>query len=94
MQPNIEIDELKKYAMENPSYRLYVNGDRFELHFTPNTPEAESHFPNGESVEHIMYGIIKDNVAYFEEFVTVSAFGETKTIIRDDDPIMEWLKYI
>ncbi len=94
MQPNIDIKKLKDYVMENSSYRIYISGDKFELHFTPNTPEAQAHFPDGESVEHVMYGEIVNNIAYFKKFVTTSSLGTTEIIIGDDDPVMEWLKYI
>jgi hypothetical protein len=94
MKPNINFEKLKNYVMENSSYRLYTEKNTFELHFIPNAPEAESHFPDGESVEHVMYGYIEGEAAYFTKFVTTSAFGNTEINIIDDDPVMEWLKYI
>jgi hypothetical protein len=94
MKPHINLEKLKNYVMENSSYRIYTQGDNFELHFIPNTPEAEAHFPEGEGVEHVMYGYINDGIAYFTKFVTTSAFGRTEINIIDDDPVMEWLKYI
>ena len=94
MKPNINFETLKNYVMENSSYRLYSDGDKFDLHFVPNAPEAEAHFPEGESVEHVMYGYIEDGVAYFTKFLTISAFGKTEMDMIDDDPVMEWLKYI
>ncbi|KJE49913.1 MULTISPECIES: hypothetical protein [Acidiplasma] len=94
MQPQIEIEKLKNYVMENPSFRIYINGNSVELHFIPNTPEASMHFPDGVQVEHIMYGNIEDGNVVFYKFVTISSRGKTETEILDDDPVMEWMKYI
>ncbi len=94
MKPNITLEKLQNYVMENSSYRLYIHGSKFDLHFIPNTPEAEAHFPDGESVEHVMYGYIDNGIAYFTKFVTTSSLGQTEINIGDDDPVMEWLKYI
>ncbi len=94
MKPNINFEKLKTYVLENSSYKLYTEETNFELHFIPNAPEAEAHFPDGESVEHVMYGYIDNDIAYFTKFVTTSAFGKTEINIIDDDPVMEWLKYI
>jgi hypothetical protein len=41
-----------------------------------------------------MYGYISNGIAYFTKFVTTSALGQTEINIGDDDPVMEWLKYI
>ncbi len=95
MGPSIEADRLKKHIGQNNSYWLEQDGDKIEVHFSPEFPEAMSHLPDGRSVEHIMYGIEKDGRIYFNRFKTISAFGETSSELQDeDDPIMEWLKYI
>ncbi len=94
MNPSVELKKMEEYVMENSSFKLYTNGEKAELHFVPNTPEAEGHFPDGMPVEHIMYGDLNDGLIIFNKFITVSNFGQTETKILDDDPIMEWLKYI
>ncbi len=94
MRPNIEKKKLENYVLENSSYKLYEKNGIMELHFVPNTPEAEAHFPDGESVEHVMYGDLKGDKIYFFKFVTITNFGKTETELLDDDPIMEWMKYI
>lgn len=94
MKPNIDKKELENYVLENSSYKMYEKNGIIELHFIPNTPEAENHFPDGEDVEHIMYGNLKNGRIYFFKFVTVTNLGKTETELLDDDPIMEWMKYI
>ncbi len=95
MGPSIEADKLKKHIGQNNSYWLEQDGDKIEVHFSPEFPEAMSHLPDGRSVEHIMYGVEKNGRIYFNRFKTISAFGETSSDLQDeDDPIMEWLKYI
>ncbi|MCL4335909.1 MAG: hypothetical protein M1393_04550 [Candidatus Thermoplasmatota archaeon] len=95
MGPSIEAKKLREYVGLNNSYWLYEHDNILELHFSPEFPEATSHLPEGKSVEHIMYGVEKDGKIYFNRFTTRSAFGETTSSLEDeDDPIMEWLKYI
>ncbi len=94
MKPHINRDKLEEYVLENPSFKLYEKDEFIELHFFPNAPEAQAHFPDGQPVEHIMYGEIIDDDIYFYKFETNSSLGKTETEILDDDPIMEWLKYI
>ncbi|MCL4345233.1 MAG: hypothetical protein M1375_00730 [Candidatus Thermoplasmatota archaeon] len=95
-KPNIREDKLKEYLIQNRSYSLYENDDRsIELHFSPEMPEAIAHFPNGEPVEHIMYGFIDNGTIYFTKFKTVSSLGETETELEgEDDPVMLWLQFI
>ncbi len=94
MKPSIEKKKLEDYVLENPSYKMYEKNGTVELHFVPNTPEAEAHFPDGEDVEHVMYGDLSGDKIYFSKFVTITNFGKTETDLLDDDPIMEWMKYI
>ncbi len=95
MGPSIDAKKLRDYVSGNNSYWIVETGDDFELHFSPEFPEALGHLPEGQSVEHIMYGREKDGVIYFYRFTTKSAFGETTTELDgENDPVMEWLKYI
>lgn len=96
MGPSIEAQKLKDYIGESNSYWLEQDGSDVEIHFSPEFPEAMSHLPDGKSVEHIMFGKEEDDGRiYFYRFTTVSSFGETSSELEDeDDPIMEWLKYI
>lgn len=95
MGPSIEADKLRNYIGQNNSYWIEENGDGIEVHFSPEFPEAMSHLPDGKSVEHIMYGQEKNGRIYFTKFKTISSFGETSSELQgEDDPIMEWLKYI
>ncbi len=95
MGPSIEAQKLKDYIGQNNSYWLEQDGDSIEVHFSPEFPEAMSHLPDGQAVEHIMYGVEKEGRIYFSKFKTISSFGETSSELQDeDDPIMEWLKYI
>ena len=95
MGPSIESDKLKQYVGQNNSYWLEQNGEDVEIHFSPEFPEASSHLPDGKSVEHIMYGKEQNGRIYFHLFKTISSFGETDSELQDEeDPIMEWLKYI
>ncbi|HLH85613.1 MAG TPA: hypothetical protein VKU79_01965 [Thermoplasmataceae archaeon] len=93
--PSIESAKLREFVKGNNSYWLEEHGDLIEVHFSPEFPEAMSHLPEGKSVEHIMFGREENGRIYFYRFTTISAFGETSTDLHeDDDPIMEWLKYI
>ncbi len=95
MGPSIDAKKLRDYVGGNNSYWIEGEGDNFELHFSPEFPEAMGHLPEGQSVEHIMYGRERNGVIYFYRFTTRSAFGETTTDLEgEDDPVMEWLKYI
>lgn len=95
MGPSIDAQKLKNYIGENNSYWIEQEDEKIEVHFSPEFPEAMSHLPDGRSVEHIMYGEEKDGRIYFHRFKTVSSFGETSSELEgEDDPIMEWLKYI
>lgn len=95
MLPSIEKAKLEDYVKGNNSYHLFREGENIELHFSPEFPEAVAHLPDGEPVEHIMCGYEKDNRIYFTSFKTKSNFGETVTELEgEDDPVMEWLKYI
>ncbi|MFG1519333.1 MAG: hypothetical protein AAE977_02475 [Thermoplasmataceae archaeon] len=94
-KPFISSAKLKQYVSENSSYSLYIKDDQVELRFTPNTPEAMAHFPEGEQVEHVMTGIERNGNIYFYKFITRSSFGETVTDLDgEDDPVMLWLQYI
>lgn len=92
--PSINAEKLYQYISGNNSYWLERDGDTVEVHFSPEFPEAMSHLPEGKSVEHIMYGKEKEGMIYFYRFTTLSSFGETSSDLVEDDPIMEWLKYI
>lgn len=93
--PSIGLDVLEKYVQANRQFTLDVSGQEIQLHFFPNTPEAMQHFPDGQGVEHVMFGVIENGRVYFTVFLTRSGFGETKTELHgEDDPVMEWLKYI
>ncbi|MCL5441122.1 MAG: hypothetical protein M1468_00465 [Candidatus Thermoplasmatota archaeon] len=95
MKPSIETAKLEDYVRGNNSYYLYREGGKIELHFSPEFPEAIAHLPEGEPVEHIMYGYEEGGRIYFTSFTTKSSFGETTTDLDgEDDPVMEWLKYI
>jgi len=95
MKPSIEASKLEDYVKGNNSYYLYREDGKIELHFSPEFPEAVAHLPDGEPVEHIMYGYEKEGRIYFTAFKTKSSFGETTTELEgEDDPVMEWLKYI
>jgi hypothetical protein len=95
-KPNIKEQKLKEYIIQNRAYALYENGDgSIELHFSPEMPEAVAHFPNGEPVEHIMFGFKEKGTIYFTKFKTVSSLGETETELEgEDDPVMLWLQFI
>ena len=95
MGPSIDARKLREYVSGNNSYWIEGEGEEFELHFSPEFPEAMGHLPEGKSVEHIMFGYERNGRIYFYRFTTRSAFGETNTELEgDDDPVMEWLKYI
>ncbi len=98
MQPDLPstgLAKLKELAGSNYSYTLIVNGNEVTLRFTPDFPEANSHKPNGEEVEHVMYGTLIDDRVFFSRFVTRSSFGETSTKLEGkDDPVMLWLNFI
>lgn len=95
MKPNIDEKKLLEYVDINRSFSIERNGDELILRFSPNSPEQMGHAPNGEPVEHLMYGKVKDGRVYFYLFVTNSSLGETRTELDgEDDPVMEWLKYI
>lgn len=95
MGPSIEAAKLRNYIGENNSYWIEQVNDEVEVHFSPEFPEASSHLPDGKSVEHVMYGKELDGRIYFHLFKTISSFGETSSeLLDEDDPIMEWLKYI
>ncbi len=95
MGPSIDARKLREYVSGNNSYWIEGEGEEFELHFSPEFPEAMGHLPEGKSVEHIMFGHERNGRIYFYRFTTRSAFGETNTELEDeDDPVMEWLKYI
>ncbi len=94
-KPSVEIEKLRLYVIKNSAFSIIEKNDLIELHFIPFLPEQIGHFPNGEQVEHIMYGRILNNKAYFYKFITVSSENKTEIEIEDgDDPVMEWLKYI
>ncbi len=94
-KPSIDRKKLVSYVDMNRQFSLSINGDKVELHFFPNSPEQVEHFPGGNQVEHVMYGELDGETIYFLEFVTRSSFGETRTKLEgQDDPVMEWLKYI
>ena len=93
--PSISRKRLLTYVDINRQFTLSIKEENVELHFFPNTPEAIQHFPGGGEVEHIMLGILKDDIIYFTEFITRSSLGETRTKLEGkDDPVMEWLKYV
>lgn len=95
MGPSIEAVKLRDYVGQNNSYWLEEHGEDVEVHFSPEFPEAMSHLPDGKSVEHIMYGKQLNGRIYFHLFKTISSLGETSSELEgEDDPIMEWLKYI
>lgn len=95
MGPSIESDKLRAYISDNNSYWIEENNNDIEVHFSPEFPEASSHLPDGKSVEHVMYGKELNGRIYFHLFKTISSFGETSSVLQgEDDPIMEWLKYI
>ncbi len=94
-QPNIETDRLMKYIDINRAYTLEKSGDEIVLRFSPNSAEQLAHAPDGDPVEHLMYGKEEKGRIYFYTFVTRSSFGETKTDLEgEDDPVMLWLQYI
>lgn len=94
-KPSIELEVLKKYVEANRQFALDISGESVQLHFFPNTPEAIQHFPDGQGVEHIMFGTVENGRVYFTLFLTRSSLGETRTEIEGaDDPVMEWLKYV
>lgn len=94
-KPNIETDKLLKYIDINRAYTLERDGKKIILRFSPNTPEQLSHAPEGDPVEHIMYGKEENGRIYFDSFVTRSDLGETKTDLDgEDDPVMLWLQFI
>ncbi|WP_393971600.1 hypothetical protein OXIME_000167 [Oxyplasma meridianum] len=95
MGPSIDAKKLRDYVAETNSYTLYEHDGLVELRFSPEFPEAMGHLPEGQSVEHIMLGKEENGRISFYRFITRSAFGETSSEMSDeDDPIMEWLKYI
>ncbi len=95
-KPNVEIEKLRQYIIQNRSYTLYEADDgSVELRFSPEMPEAQAHLPNGQPVEHIMEGFKEDGKFYFTKFKTISSIGETETELQDeDDPVMLWLQFI
>ncbi len=94
-KPSIGIGKLKAYVMKNSAFGIIEQNDLIELHFIPFLPEQVEHFPNGEQVEHIMHGKVINDKVYFYRFVTVSSENKTEIELEDeDDPVMEWLKYI
>ncbi|MCL4328850.1 MAG: hypothetical protein M1151_01925 [Candidatus Thermoplasmatota archaeon] len=93
--PSIEEGKLYSYVNSNRSYTLRKDGENIELRFVPSFPEAQSHLPNGEEVEHVMTGFLSGGMIYFTHFITRSSFGETVTDLKGkDDPVMLWLQYI
>ncbi len=94
MKPHIELEKLRKFVNASGSYNLVVKGNDVEVHFSPNFPEAIPHLPDNQPVEHVMYGTLENGIIYFYKFETTSSFGTTENILTDDDPIMEWLKYV
>lgn len=95
MGPSIESEKLMRYIEGNGAYSIQKQGNEIEVHYTPDFPEAMGHLPNGESVEHIMSGKEENGRIYFYRFTTISSFGTTSSELDgEDDPIMEWLKYI
>ncbi|GGM71517.1 hypothetical protein GCM10007108_07020 [Thermogymnomonas acidicola] len=94
-KPSIELQKLRKYVMANSSYSLEEKGREIVLRFVPNSPEQMAHFPEGQPVEHLMFGYVEGGRVFFYRFTTISSFGETTTELDgEDDPVMEWLKYI
>ena len=85
MKPSIETSKLEDYVRGNNSYYLYREGGKIELHFSPEFPEAIAHLPEGEPVEHIMYGYEEGGRIYFTSFTTKSSFGETTTDLDGED---------
>lgn len=95
MGPSIESEKLKEYVDGNGAYSINKEGNEIEVRYTPDFPEALGHMPNGEAVEHIMSGKEENGRIYFYRFTTISSFGTTSSELQEeDDPIMEWLKYI
>lgn len=93
--PSVKLEKLRDLTDSNYSYTMTVTGDKVELRFTPDFPEAIPHKPNGEEVEHIMYGNIYGDRVFFYRFTTRSSFGETVTDLHgEDDPVMLWLRFI
>ncbi len=95
-KPNVDIELLKEYIIQNRSYTLYENDDgTVELRFSPDMPEAQAHLPNGQPVEHIMKGFEEDGKIFFNTFTTISSLGETTVELQgEDDPVMLWLQFI
>ncbi len=95
-KPWVEEEKLKDFIIQNRSYHLQEKeGDKIELVFYPELPEAQAHLPNGQPVEHIMKGIKEEGKIYFLSFKTISSFGETETELEgEDDPIRLWLQFI
>lgn len=94
-KPNIETDKLMNYIDINRAYSIERSGDEVVVRFSPNAPEQLSHAPDGDPVEHLMYGKENNGRIYFYSFVTRSGLGETKTELDgEDDPVMLWLQYI
>ncbi len=94
-KPSIQKEKLLAYIDVNRQFTIDFKGNDVSLHFYPNTPEAIQHFPDGNEVEHIMVGVLEGDTIYFNEFVTRSSLGETRTKLEGvDDPVMEWLKYV
>lgn len=94
-KPNIETDRLLNYIDVNRAYTFEKIGDEIVVRFSPNSSEQLSHAPNGEPVEHLMFGKENNGRIYFYRFVTHSDLGETITELDgEDDPVMLWLQYI
>ncbi len=94
-KPHIETERLKRYVDLNRAYSLSISNHSVALRFSPDSPEAMMHFPNGEPVEHIMEGVEEDGKIFFTRFITRSSLGETVTVLDgEDDPVMLWLQFI
>lgn len=93
--PSVQLSKLEELVNSNHSYTMSRNKNSIELHFTPDFPEAIPHKPNGEEVEHVMYGTLIAHEVFFFRFVTRSSFGETSTDLHGhDDPVMLWLSFL
>ncbi len=93
--PSVRLSKLEELVNSNHSYTMRRDKDSLELHFTPDFPEAIPHKPNGEEVEHVMYGTLIGQEVFFFRFVTRSSFGETSTDLHGhDDPVMLWLSFL
>ena len=89
------ITDPDKTPLENEpaSLNAFIFDSAVPVPFSIIAPACPILFPGGALIP-VMYGYIDNDIAYFTKFVTTSAFGKTEINIIDDDPVMEWLKYI